>query len=49
MQIKHGNVSATENSARGFRNTMEDTRCEGGASDCQVGPAGPTLEPTGPL
>ena len=38
MQIKHGNVSATGNSARGFRNTLEDTRRDGGASGCQVGP-----------
>jgi len=32
MQIKHGNISARGNNARGFRNTLEDTRREGGAN-----------------
>ena len=49
MQIKHGNVSATRNSTRGLRNTLEDTRREGGVSGHQVGPAGPTLVPAGSL
>ena len=49
MQIKHENVSATGNSTRGFRNTLEDTRREGGAIGRQVGPASPTLAPAGPL
>jgi len=49
MQIKHGNVSATGNSTRGFRNTLEDTRREGGGSCRHVGPTDPTLAPVGPL
>jgi len=49
MQIKHGNVSARGNSARGFRNTLEETRREGGGSRHQVGLAGPTLASAAPL
>ena len=48
MHIKHGNVSTTGNSARGFRNTLEDTRREGRTSRHQVGPASPTIAPAGP-
>jgi len=49
MQIKHKNISATGNSARGIKNTLQDTQREGGASGRQVGPAGPTLAPADPL
>ena len=49
MQIKHENVSTTGNSVRGFKNTLEDTRSEGRTSRHQVGLAGPTLAPVGPL
>jgi len=49
VQNKHGNVSAMGNVARGFRNTLEDTRREGGGSVGQVGPAGPTLALADPL
>ena len=49
MQIKHGNVSTTGNSTRGFSNTPKDTQREGGASSHQVGPASPTLALAGPL
>ena len=48
MQIKHGNISAMGNSVRGFMNTQEDTRREGGANGYQVGPASPTVAPAGP-
>ena len=49
MQNKYGNVPATGNSVRGFRNTLEDTQREGGANGRQVGLAGPTLAPADPL
>jgi len=48
MQIKHGNVSAMGNSARGFKNTLEDTQREGRTSRHQVGLADPTLASAGP-
>jgi len=49
VQNKHGNVSATGNIARGFKNTLEYTRREGGASGSQVGPTGSTLALAGSL
>jgi len=49
VQNKYGNESAIGNSARGFRNTLEDTRHEGGASGRQVGPTSPTLAVVGAL
>jgi len=49
VQISHETSPRRKDDTRGFRNTLEDTQHEGGASSRQVGPAGPTLAPAGPL
>ena len=49
MPINHETYPRRKGDTRGIRKTPEDSQSKGTGRDHQVGPAGPTLAPPGPL